>query len=608
MRRFIISTCVLCLCASIAFANGPGKAGEPKTDAKPQTETWAKIELSGSYPEGPQAPGLFGELVSGLSGTLERFDRAAADEKIVGVLLRLNNPSVGWAKVNELQLAIKRVRAAGKPVVAVMDMATTIDYLLACSCDKIIMPESGAVMMVGVRAEVSFYKNLLDKLNIKADFLHVGEYKSAAEPYTRTEMSPEFREQLGELLDDYYAIITKSVIAARKLSAKQVETIIDSGPHTATAAKKLGLIDHVAYDDEVGGLIRTDANKQVVFVKKYGKKKLDTDFSGLAGMMKMMNLLMGVEPRTAKNTKPKIAVIYAVGMIMPGKSAESPFTGAKVMGSDTIVAAVNKAAADETVKAIVLRVNSPGGSALASDLIWRSLQKSGKPIVASMGDTAASGGYYISMGADVIYAEPGTLTGSIGVVGGKLAMKGLFNKIGITSSVIARGKNSGLLSSNSPFSDTEKLAMNKMLDEIYGQFTHKAAAGRKMEYEKLEKMARGRIYSGTRAKGLGLVDEIGTLDQAVAHAKKLAGLKADDETERLLLPHPSSPFEALFGPIEARVNSTSALAGQAKASALKQALLATHPAAAQHLEALTIIELLAKEPRLTLMPFQLKIQ
>lgn len=603
MRRFTVAMTVLLVSGTLAFAKAPSNKAAADAKAEPTVEKWAHIEIKGSYPEGPQAPGLFGELSEGLTSALERFAKAAADDEIKGVVLRLNNPSLGWGKINEFQRAIADLRKSGKPVVAVVDMASTPDYLLACSCDRIIMPESGLLMVLGLRAEVSFYKNMFDKLDIKADFLHVGEYKSAAEPYTRTDMSPEFREQYTELLDDYFDIIVNSIDATRKLGRKKVEAAIDSGPHTANAAKKLGLIDNVAYGDEVSGLIRRDPKSKVVLVKKYGKKKLDTDFSGLAGMMKMMNLLMGVEPRTRDSGKPKVAIIHASGMIMSGKSTESPFTGAKIMGSDTIVAAVNKAAADDSVKAIVLRVDSPGGSALASDLMWRALEKADKPFVVSMGNVAASGGYYISMGADTIFAEPGTLTGSIGVVGGKFATDGLFNKIGITTTVISRGKNSGVLSIGQPFSDTERAAMTKMLLEVYGQFTHKAATGRKMEYKKLEAMARGRIYSGTRAKQLGLVDEIGTLDDAVAHAKKLAGLKPTDEIERLVLPRPSSPFEALFGPIETRVKSPTI-----DVTSMIKSAVAANPALARHLEALTVVELMASEPRMTLMPYVLKIR
>jgi protease-4 len=284
---------------------------------------------------------------------------------------------------------------------------------------------------------------------------------------------------------------------------------------------------------------------------------------------------------------------------MPGSSGTDLFSGESTMGSDTMVKAIRQAAEDKTVKAIVMRVDSPGGSALASDLIWREVEqaknKFKKPVVVSMGDVAGSGGYYIAMGADKIFAEPGTITGSIGVVGGKLALQGLWEKIGITTTVISRGKNSGALSSTTPFTDSERDAMQKLLNEIYDQFTAKAAQGRKMEQPQLEKLARGRIYSGNRAKEIGLIDEIGTLDDAIAAAKKLAGLNPEDKLEKLNLPKPTSPFEQLFGPLDAsaKLNADSQFV---------QTLREAFPDLA------TRVQRLAREPGLTLMPFRITIR
>ena len=243
--------------------------------------------------------------------------------------------------------------------------------------------------------------------------------------------------------------------------------------------RKLGLIDVVAYEDHIVTLIKGDRKEaEVKITKGYGKKKIDTDFSGFTGMAKMMNMLMGVEPSSRKTTNPKIAVISAVGPIMSGPS-QSDLFGDSSMGSSTMIKAIRQARDDASVKAIVLRVDSPGGSALASDLMWHELEtlEGKKPFVVSMGDTAASGGYYIAMGADRIFAEPGTLTGSIGVVGGKMALEKFYAKIGITTSVVQKGKNSGVLSTTKPWNETETAAMQKMMNDIYVQFTKKAADG-----------------------------------------------------------------------------------------------------------------------------------
>eukprot|EP00913_Durusdinium_trenchii_P028494 g26722.t1 len=524
------------------------KSQKAAKKAAPEKVTWAQIKISGSYPDGPQSPSLFGPLTESLSDGIGRLDKAAGDNRITGVLLKISGPSLGRAKQSEFRQAIGRLRAKGKRVVAYMDSADTSGYLVATACDEIVMPEPAVLTVLGVRAEISFYKNLFDKLEIKPQMLRVGEFKSAAEPYSRTSMSEPFRREMNEILDDYYRQLVGNIAKSRKLDAKKVRAAIDSGPHTAAAAKKLGLIDRIAYADEVSKILSGGKNVTVSMIGDYGKKKIDNDFSGITGLVKMMNMLMGAESQGRASQRPKIAVIHATGMITTGSSSSSMF-GGQTMGSSTIVNAVNKAAKDKTVKVIVLRVDSPGGSALASDLMWRALQKAGKPVVVSMGDVAASGGYYISMGADIIFAEPGTLTGSIGVVGGKVALRGLYNKVGITTTVLSRGKNAGALSMTDGFTDSERAAMQGMMNAIYKQFTTKAAKGRKMKYAKLEKLARGRVYTGAMAVKIGLVDKLGTLHDALAHARKIGGFKPGEKVEKLILPEPGSPFESLFGPM-----------------------------------------------------------
>lgn len=570
--------------------------------------SWAHIELKGNYPEGPQMLGLFGEVHENLAEIIGRLDKAAKDDAIQGVVLKLNSPEIGRGKLNEFRQAIARVKGRGKKVVAYLDSASSGDYLVAASCDEVVMPEPGVLMLLGVRSEVSFYKNLFDFLGVKAEMLRVGEYKSAAEPYSRTEMSKEFREELEHVLGDFYDQMVETVAQGRGLDPEKVKAAIDNGPHTATVAKELGLITRIAYEDELPSILKGGkADASVKIVKRYGKKKIDTDFSGFAGMIKMMNMLMGLEPQQRRSAAPKIAVIHATGMIMTGQSA-ADILGDSVLGSDTLVKAIEKAGSDATVKAIVLRVDSPGGSALASDLIWRALEKVDKPIVASMGDVAGSGGYYIAMGADTIFAEPGTITGSIGVVGGKFALEGLYKKIGITTSVVARGKNSGILSTTTGFTDSEREAMTKLLHDIYKQFTEKAAKGRKMEVAALEKLARGRIYSGASALKLGLVDKLGTLEDAVEHARQLAKLGPDEKFERLLLPRPVSPFESLLGPINPDEQARAGAATLNGDVALANALKAIAPDLAEDVRWASLVNRLARESRLTLMPFTIRIR
>ncbi|MBM4074122.1 MAG: signal peptide peptidase SppA [Planctomycetes bacterium] len=598
-----IAILMMLIASPVMGAGVPGDASKGTANSDKKKLNVAHIEIKGQYSEGTGAPGLFGDVVETLTTGLRRLEKAGRDDGLDAVILHIEEPAIGWAKINELSVGIRNMRAKGRKVFAWMESADTKSYLLATACDQIVVPESGMIMLPGLRAEVSFYKNLFDKLEIQPQMLRVGEFKSAAEPYSRSEMSPAFREELEAILDDYYRQIVETIASSRKLEPDTVKALIDTGLHSAADAKKLGLIDVVGYEDSITEMIKSnDKDAEVKITRGYGKKKLDTDFSGFAGMAKMMNMLIGVEPSTSRSSSPKLAIINANGAIMSGNSVQDPFSGEESMGSTTMIKAIRQARDDASVKAVVLRIDSPGGSALASDLMWHELQSlhGKKPFVVSMGDTAASGGYYIAMGSDRIFAEPGTLTGSIGVVGGKLAFEKFFEKIGITTSVVQRGKNSGVLSLTTPFSDTERDAMQKMLNDIYAQFTSKAADGRKMEVEKLEKLARGRVYTGAQALKIGLVDELGTLADAIAYAKKAAGLDPEQKLERLDLPKPVSPFEALFGPIDP---SSSIFVSW------KNELLKSLPSeVVSSLKAMQIYEQLRHERVLTVLPYRIEVR
>jgi protease-4 len=571
----------------------------PKEEKKSKNvQSLALFALDADLNEGAGQGGLLGDLAPSLHKFVERIDQAAKDAKIGGIVLRLQNPGLGSGKIGELRAAVARARKAGKKVYAVVDDVTNGDYLLAAACDEIIMPPSGSVTISGVRAEVTFYKDLLDKIGIKADMLQVGDFKGAAEPFTRSEMSPEFRKQFESVIDDLYNHLVDSISSERKLDRGRVKDLLDEGLFTAAAAKEAGLIDRVAYQDEFRAELKKHTNAdEVKLVEDYGKRKIDVDFSGIGGMVKLMEMVAGGSSSKKSGKGKKIAVVYAVGMIMPGESMSGLFDA--TLGGDTLVEALRQAEDDDKVAAIVLRVNSPGGSALASDLVWREITRIEKPIVASMGDLAASGGYYISMGADKILAEPRTLTGSIGVVGGKLALGGLFNKVGIKTEVISRGKNSGWESMDRPFTDSEREAWLKIMRDVYKQFTSKAAQGRKMELAQLESLAQGRIYTGRQAVANKLVDQLGTLDDAVAEAKKLAGIDESETVERLILPEPKSFLEELLmGP------SVEAKAGLS----LKRELQATMPGLFDVLDDASRLPRLFREPGVTVMPFRARIR
>jgi protease IV len=584
-RSWILLTGILLLtCSNVSVGD------ESAQSTRRKRADWAVIEITGTYPETQQIPGLFGDLIESLATCQDRLHQATRDRSVKGVVLKITGVQVGWGKLNEIQSAIQEVKDAGKPVWAVLNDASMKDYLLATSCDRIIAPESATMMLTGLRAEVTFYRNLFELLDIQPDMLRVGAFKSAAEPYTRTEMSDEFRQEVEELLDDQFHSFVSQVAASRKIPEDTVRDIIDEGLLPGGRAKELGIIDAVAYDDQLTTLI-ADGNTSldVRLMKDYRKKKPNTELDLFA----LMEILGGSVSKGS--TRPRIAVLRAEGMIIDQNLPISLF-GESSISSKKLVPLISKLGKDDNVKAIVLRVDSPGGSALASDLIWRALEATGKPVVASMGDVAASGGYYISMGADRIFAEPGTVTGSIGVVGGKISFEGLMKKAGVTTTVIRRGRNAGVMSITEAFTDSEREAMQSMLNEVYRLFTEKAAAGRNMDYETLETMARGRVYTGHRAKELGLVDDIGTLADAIAYARTLVD-DPDGKLELENLPRPMSPMEMLFGQSQ---NSA-----KPPLVALQELLPQSVARVIRHAH---VLQQLATEPALVVMPFSLTIE
>jgi protease-4 len=538
----------------------PGIRVRADEEKKPASEKEAKktvklahIKLTGTLEEKtPTVDPLLGNMGETFKDKLQRIHKAGADKDIDGLLLEINNVGVGWGKLNELSKAIAAFRATGKKAFAHLESGTSKDYLVALGCDEVCLPEPAWLMLTGIRMEVSFYKDLFEKIGVKADMLQMGDFKGAAEPYTRTSLSEPNRKQLTSVLDDYFEheIVARiaNARANRKLSVAKVKKLIDGGPYSAGDAVKAGLVDRLNYLEDYEESIKKVLGGDAIRVVKDYQKKKEEELS-IFGLYR--KLLLGSSKSTTSSKNAKVAVIYANGAITTGKSTSS-LLGIEVMGSDTIVKAIRDAEKDKTVKAIVLRVNSPGGSALASDLIWNELQRSKKPVIASMADVAASGGYYISMAAKKIYAEPGTLTGSIGVVGGKFATRGLWDKVGIKTEVISRGANSGLLTSDEPFSDGERKKMKSLMHSVYDQFVDKALAGRvkadkKMTKKELLELAGGRIWTGRQAKENGLVDELGTLHDAILAAAKLGGLPADKEPDLLELPKSKGMFESLFG-------------------------------------------------------------
>ncbi len=573
------------------------KADSKKEEKKPTKVRLAHIKLEGELPESAGQVSFFGDLGIDLRKTIARLDKAADDKTITAIVLEIDNAALSRGKLNELRDSITRIRKGGKKIYAQMESADGSQLLLASACDEIVIPEAGVVLIPGVQLEIAYYKDLLEKVGIEADMLHVGDSKGAAEPLMRRNMSEPVRKNLTALVDDLYDQMLTTLASDRDLQIEEVRKVVNQGLLTATQAKEAGLVDRVEYFDE----FRTHLTKEykadkLVYVVNYGKQEIDTDFSGPMGMMKLFQSILGASTSGDGATGPKIALVYAVGPIMSGES-QSGLSG-EAMGSETIVEALHKANDDKDVKAIVLRIDSPGGSALASDMIWRATQSIEKPIIASMGDVAASGGYYIAMGADKIFAEPGTITGSIGVVGGKLAMNGLYKKVGITTDAIRRGDNSNMFSLTEKFSEGERKVVENMMQDIYRLFTTKAAAGRKMDLAKLEALASGQVYTGRIAKRQGLIDEVGTLKDAFQAAKVAGGLDPEKKYQLLVLPEPVNPLEELFGADLDKERETHILSG----------LNSLVPELAGPLTHAVQLRKLMREPAMLLMPFWVEVK
>jgi protease-4 len=590
----------LCLIALAACALGVGVG--PAAADEQNTVTHAHIKQSGSQGEAPpRSDPHIGTAAEKFKSKLDRIKKAKNDDSVGGLYLEIDGLSLGFGKIDELRRAVADFRKSGKKAYAYLESAEGKDYLVASACDAVGLPESGWLMLTGVRAEVTFYKDLFDLIGVKADMLQMGAYKGAAEPFTRSGMSKEFHDQYSSVIDDYYEHGLVGAIAASrpKLTAQEVKKLIDEGPFSARQAAKAGLIDHVAYEAGFHRAIKESLKADRLKISTdYGKAKAKAPT--IADLFDLGKLFAPTS-KTATLSKPGVAVVYATGVIVTGKGGGG-LLGGETCGSTVMVEAIKQAEKDPNVKAIVLRVDSPGGSALASDLIWHELAHSKKPVIASMSDTAASGGYYISMAAGKIYAEPGTLTGSIGVVGGKFALGGLEKKLGVNTEIISRGANATLLSTSRPFTESERKVFGGLMREIYDQFLDKAIQGRKkagkeMTKEKLENdLAGGRVWTGRQAKEHGLIDELGTLNDAVAGAWKAAGQPEDKEPELLILPKPRDVIDAL----------QDALSGTDTAGS--RALLGQVPGLKERLGTLEGMLRLRGEPVWLLAPYQVEVR
>lgn len=523
------------------------------------------------------------------SSLLTQLRKAKVDKRVGGVMLDINFPGIGWGKAYELREAVKDFRESGKPVYAYMEIGMNKEYYIATAADKVFLPPPGDLYINGFAAEAMFYKGSLDKLGVEAEVIQIGpKYKNAPDQYTKKEMGEGQREVLNAILDEYWGSYTGAIAESRKKSVEDVAAMIDNAPFSAAQAKEQGLIDGTLYEEQVYEEFRKalgykDGDK-VRTVRTSQYRDVPSDTLGL-------------------NNGERVAVIFASGAINTGRSSDGMF-GGEIVGSDTVVAAVNDAAEDTAVKAIVLRVDSPGGSALASDLMWNALEnaKSKKPVVVSMGDVAASGGYYISCNANKIVAEPTTITGSIGVFAGKPVVKGFYDWLGITNEYVLRGKNSGIFRETEKWTPEERAKMEEQTNNIYfNNFLPKVSKGRNMDQERANSLGQGRVWTGAQAKQNGLIDEFGGLERAIDIAKELAGLPADKDVKRVVFPAPRPFFETWFG----NNDDAEVKANKEAQKAIADALPPNVRKAFRYVELFNRME---RGEAMTMLPFELEIK
>ena len=497
------------------------------------------LNVSGSLPDFSAEDSTakifgFGQADS-FSSLLAQLRKAKVDARVGAVLLDINFPGIGWGKADELREAIADFKASGKPVFAYMEMGSNKEYYIATAADKIYLPPTGDLYINGFAAQAQFYKGSLDKLGVKWEDVHVGNYKSYNEQFTRTNHSDYAREAVKAIIDDYYNRVSGAIAQSRQKSSEDVNAIIDNAPYNAVEAQKQNLIDGAKYKDEVYAELKN----------RLGYKESDEL------RVTTTNAYKEITPESlGLNNGERIAVIFASGSITPGKSADGTFGGSQSIGSDTIIKAVKEAADDASIKAIVLRVDSGGGSALASDLMWHTIEyaKTKKPFVTSMSDVAASGGYYIACNSNKIVAEPSTITGSIGVVLGRPVLGGLYNWLGVSNDYVTKGKHAEIFREDKEWTEDEKAVFQKSANFFYwDNFVPKVAQGRGKSVEQINEVAQGRVWTGAQAKEKGLVDEFGGLNRAVEIAKELAKLPADKDVKRVVFPAPRPFFESFFG-------------------------------------------------------------
>jgi protease IV len=499
------------------------------------TNSILTLKIGGDLAE--MAPG---DVVTYLSGSrpptvraiVENLHKAKVDRRVGAVLLRPSGFTTPyWAKIQELRDAVLDFRQSGKPVYAYLEYASDRDYYFASAADKVFLMPSSPLDLTGVATYQLFLRGTLDKVGVVADLHHIGQYKTAVNTFTEKGYTPAHKEMDVALNGSLYEQLVRGIAETRKKTEVEVRGLIDNGPFLPEEALRAGLVDDVAYEDQVKEKLHNAAGVSI-------GHDIDADQYG-----RVSGASLGL------NRGPRIGVIYASGAITAGKSGFDPLNG-PVVGADTLIESIRRARSDTSLRALVLRIDSPGGSAGASDAIWRELmiaktERADRPLVVSMSDLAASGGYYIAVPAQTIVAEPSTLTGSIGIFGGKYVTGGLYGKLGAAIDSTSNGRHAEIDSPARPYNAEEAKKLQEQLQAFYDQFIEKVADSRKKTPEQIDRIAQGRVWTGQQALDNGLVDALGGLDRAVALAKEQAKIAPESEVELVVFPPRRSFYELL---------------------------------------------------------------
>ena len=509
-----------------------GGLGRPSVPGRAILELDLERGIPETSPDNPFAV-FGGERALTLRDVVDVLEKAGDDPHVVGLVARLGSAPLGVAEIQEIRDAVKAFRAKKKFAVAYSETFGEFGpgngaYYLATAFDEIWLQPSGDLGLNGLVAESPFFRGVLDKLGVKPEFGQRHEFKNAMNQYTETRFTDAHREATTKLVESLYGQMVKGIAEGRKMTEAQVRAVVDRGPFLGPEALEARLVDGLAYRDEVHDKLtaKGGAGARLFSLPAYLKK----------------------EGRPHEDGRRTIALVYGVGNVVRGRSSGNPLTGGQAMGSETVAKAIRTAVEDDEVAAILFRVSSPGGSYVASDTIWREVvlaKKAGKPVIVSMGDVAASGGYFVAMPADRIVAQPGTITGSIGVLAGKMVTPAMWEKVGLTFDQVEVGANANMWNASKGFSPAEWGRFNAWLDRIYDDFTSKVAEGRRLPKEKVLEIAKGRVWTGEDAKALGLVDELGGYGTALKLAKAAAKVPAAEEVKVAVFPKEKTPLEKL---------------------------------------------------------------